>query len=253
MRTLVSSALVAGAAAALVASPLVAACGSAKPVVKSADTTSGSADGGPTDDAATEGGSPSACTGADIDLVNVLVQSACEVQVAPSDAKRRDVSALLDVKVLVSQNEVAPGAHADVTVTFSNKSQAPLTLDFMLDPTPRFTIETYTSTNKRAELPKTSPPHGKGDNAAEPTAPGTAEITITPGGKASARLPWDAVKKRWAPELVKGTPVELGYPTAPAGPLPRGKYLLKVITPLIGVFEGSDHEVSTGKTTIIVK
>ena len=52
---------------------------------------------------------------------------------------------------------------------------------------------------------------------------------------------------------MKGTPPELGYPTAPAGPLPKGVYTLKVITPLTGIFEGMDKEVSTVRTTVTVK
>jgi hypothetical protein len=66
------------------------------------------------------------------------------------------------------------------------------------------------------------------------------------------RLSWDAVKMKWAPEKVRGTAVEKGYPRTPAGPLPKGKYTVKVVTPLIGVFEGVDHEVSALKVDIEV-
>ena len=212
-----------------------------------------SADAGASD-AAPEGAGKAACTGTDLDLTNVLVQSACEVPNLAPDAKRRDVSALLEVKATASPNVIAPGGHADVTVTYTNKSNAPLPLDFLLDPTPRFTIEVYTSTNKRAELPKTKPPHGKNDSApADPSAPGTAEVVLAPGGKASAKVDWNAVKLKWAPELVKGTPPEQGYPTSPAGSLPKGTYLLKVMTPLVGVFEGTDREVSTAKLNVTVQ
>ena len=41
-------------------------------------------------------------------------------------------------------------------------------------------------------------------------------------------LSWDAVKMKWAPDKLKGTPPEKGYPRVPAGPLPKGKYALKV-------------------------
>jgi hypothetical protein len=230
------------------------ACGGSKPAPKSPDDLPTTADGGTGEGGAAEGGAPSVCTGASLDLANVLVQSACEVTNLPADAKQRDVSALLTVTASPSSPGVAPGGHVDVIVTYTNKSQAPLPLAFTLDPTPRFTIEAYTSTNKRAEMPKTHQPQGKNDGPPpDPSAPGTAQVTLSPGGTASVKIGWDAVRLRWAPELLKGTPPEQGYPTAPAGPLPKGKYLLKVITPLTGIFEGSDHEVSTVKTTITVQ
>ena len=229
------------------------ACGSSTPAPKSASDTAGASDGGAAD-GASDGGGSSVCTGSDLDLVNVLVQSACEVPNAPSDAKLQDVSALLAVTVSASPNTVAPGGHADVVVTYTNKSQAPLSLSFLLDPTARFSVEVYTMKNARADLPHNKPPHGKSEGPPpEASAPGTARVTIAPGGKASAKVDWSAVRLKWAPELVKGTPPEQGYPTAPAGPLGRGMYTLKVITPLIGVFEGSEHEVSTAKTTLKVQ
>jgi hypothetical protein len=49
---------------------------------------------------------------------------------------------------------------------------------------------------------------------------------------------------KWAPEKYRGTPPERGYPRAPAGPLPKGKYSVKVVTPLVGVSEGVGHEMS---------
>jgi hypothetical protein len=65
-------------------------------------------------------------------------------------------------------------------------------------------------------------------------------------------LGWDAVKTRWAPEKLKGTPPEKGYPRAPAGALPKGKYSLRVATPLTNVFEGVDHEVSHPRVDVVI-
>jgi hypothetical protein len=241
---------------AAVAALSMSACGGSKTAPKSPDDVPASTtDGGVSPEGGGgEGGAPSVCSGDSLDLTNVLVQSACEVPNPGNDAKQRDVSALLAVTAAPSSPGVAPGGHVDIVVTYTNKSQAPLPLDFTLDPTPRFTVEAYTSTNKRAEMPHTPQPHAKNDGPpSEPTAPGTAQVTVAPGGKATVKIGWDAVKLRWAPELLKGTPPELGFPTAPAGPLPKGKYVLKVITPLTGIFEGSDHEVSTAKTMIVVQ
>ncbi len=50
----------------------------------------------------------------------------------------------------------------------------------------------------------------------------------------------------------KGASPGHGYPREPAGPLPKGQYILRVITPLTGVFEGVDHEVSQPRVQVMV-
>jgi hypothetical protein len=61
------------------------------------------------------------------------------------------------------------------------------------------------------------------------------------------------VKYKWASkERAKGALPGRGYPREPGGPLPKGKYVLKVITPLTDVNEGIDHEMSQPKTPIEV-
>ncbi len=242
----------AGMAFVAIVSGIGLACGGSSPPPKAPDDLASATPDAGAADAAEEGGS-NVCVGADLDLVNVLVQSACEVPNLAPDAKRPEMSTLLDVKVSVNPPQVAAGGHADVVVTYTNKSKDPLPLHFLLDPTPRFSVEVYTATNKRAEMPKSRPPHGKNDPSPEPTAPGTARVTLAPGGKAHARLDFNAVRLKWAPELLKGTPPEMGYPTSPAGPLPKGTYSEKIVTPLVGVFEGSDREVSTVMTKIVVQ
>jgi hypothetical protein len=64
---------------------------------------------------------------------------------------------------------------------------------------------------------------------------------------------WEAVKMTWAPEKVRGTPVEHGFPRKPSGPLAKGKYTVKVQTPLVGVQEGGEHEISAPRVEIEVK
>ena len=116
---------------------------------------------------------------------------------AASDVKRRDVSALLDVKVTVSPNQVPAGGHADVVVTFTNKSADLLPLDFTLDPT---RASRWRSTPRRTSGPKMpaahQPPGRSGDSE---TAPTTARVQLYAGGKASAKIDWNAVKLKWAP------------------------------------------------------
>jgi hypothetical protein len=181
-------------------------------------------------------------------LEGVLLKSACE-SAAPTGAPP-DTSKTLAVTVAVMPPHVAPGAHADVIVTFMNKSAAPMPLYFTIDPMPRFEIEVTNAKGTRVDLPKNQPPPLP--PGAAPREPGTARIVLQANGTARMPLGWDAVRTRWAPERLKGTPPEKGYPRAPAGSLGKGKYTLKVVTPLTNVFEGIDHEVSQPRTDIVV-
>jgi hypothetical protein len=88
---------------------------------------------------------------------------------------------------------------------------------------------------------------------AEATAPDqkTARVTLAVQGTATLTLPWSAVKYKWvSKEKARGALPGHGYPREPAGPLPRGRYVIRVLLPLVGVFEGSDHEVSQPRTNI---
>jgi hypothetical protein len=238
---------------------LLACGGSQKEDAKTPGSGGASPDGGDVDGAvaaadAAPAAKASPCTGTDLDLAAVLIQSACEIPNPSPEAKAKDITALLDVKVTSTSTIVSPGGHIDLLVTFTNKSKAPLALDFQLDPTPRFSVEAYNSVNARAEMPKNNPPNiARPGSASEPLAPSTAEINIVPSGTAFVRLGWDAVRLKWAPEKLKGSLPELGFPTSPAGPLPKGTYMLKVVTPMTGVFEGVGHDVSSPKITVKVQ
>ncbi len=228
-------------------------CGGSKkdakdPADKSGSETTTEADAGASGEAA-EPSKASLCTGGDIDLMAALIQSACETKGKPDD-KPRDMKGLLEVKLNTSANKIEPGGHVDLIVSFVNKSKDPLPLDFVLDPTPRFTVEAYTAKGKRADMPAGNAPARPAGSEGEPATPGLARVTITPNGSAHVKIGWDATKTKWAPEKVKGTPPEMGYPRSPAGPLGKGKYELRVVTPLANVMEGSDHEVSAPKTPL---
>jgi hypothetical protein len=185
-------------------------------------------------------------------LEGVLLKSACE---APSPTGQPpDLSKSLTVRVSIIPNVLAPGAHGDVLVSYTNKSNAVLPLYFTIDPMPRFDIEVYNAKGNRVDLPKSVPPPlPAGMAPREPGEAKTARIMLAPNGTARMPLGWDAVKTRWAPEKLKGTPPEKGYPRAPAGALPKGKYSIKVVTPLTNVFEGIDHEVSQPRVDVVLK
>jgi hypothetical protein len=120
---------------------------------------------------------------------------------------------------------------------------------------PRFQIEVYSAkTAKRMDLPSPNPPKlPSGMAPREPGTPSTARVTLAANGTGTVQLGWDATKMKWAPEKLTGTPPEQGYPRVAAGPLPKGRYNIRVVTPLIGIFEGVDHEISAPRTVIDVK
>lgn len=193
------------------------------------------------------------CVGFDIgNIEDVLTKSACEEPSAkPDSLPTVDMKGKLEVTVAASPTKVAPGGKSDLVVTFANKTKAPLTLHFRIDPVPRFDTETFDAKNKRVDMPAGNPPPPpKGQSAPPPSEVKAAKVTIAANGFARARVPWEAVKMKWAPEKVRGTSPEKGYPRSPAGPLPKGKYTVKVKTPLVGVSEGIDHEVSAPKVEL---
>lgn len=193
------------------------------------------------------------CVGFEIgNLEDVLLKSSCEEPNAkPDTIPPVDLKGKLEVSVAATPAKVAPGGKTDLVVTFANKTKAPLTLHFRIDPMPRLEVEAYDKKGKRVEMPAGNPPPPpKGATQPPPSEAKAAKVTIAASGTARMRVAWEAVKTKWAPEKYKGTPPERGYPRAPAGPLGKGKYTVKVVTPLVGVTEGIDHEVSAPKVEI---
>jgi hypothetical protein len=236
--------------------------GGKKPATTSADSDAGG-DGGD-ETASSEKGDGGAgaekkdeCIGFDIaNVEDLLLKSACEEpNTKPDSLTPVDLKGKLEVIVSASPTKLAPGGKSDLLVTFANKSKDPLILHFRIDPVARFEVEVWDQPTKkgpkRADMPTgAAPPPPKGMSQPGPSEVKSAKITIAPNGSARARIPWEAVKMKWAPEKVRGTPSERGFPRAPAGPLPKGKYTVKVVTPLVGVSEGVDHEMSAPKVEI---
>jgi hypothetical protein len=194
------------------------------------------------------------CIGFDIaNMADLLSKSACEETKKPDSFEPVDLKGKLDVVASSVPTKVAPGAKAELLVTFTNKTKSDLTLHFRIDPLPRFETETYDKKGKRADMPAGDPPPPpKGVSMPEPSEPKSARMTIAANGTARMHVPWEAVKMKWAPDKVRGSIAEKGYPRVPAGSLRNGKYSVKIVTPLVGVFEGVDHEVSAPKVEIEV-
>jgi hypothetical protein len=246
----------------------VAGCGGKAPVAKSAenaseDDSSSKSSDTPEKEATGKGeadakdgakGRPMKCGGFDIpDLIALLADPSCELPDGAPAPKERDLKDSLEVTVS-TEARVAPGAHTSVRVLFRNKSKTDLPLEFVVDPEARFEFELYTPKGARADKPGGQEPLLP-PSVADAPAPDKhiARITIAANGTAGATLGWDAVKTKWASkDKAKGAVPGRGYPREPAGPLPKGKYVLRVVMPLVGVFEGVDHEVSQPRTNLLI-
>jgi hypothetical protein len=197
-------------------------------------------------------GAPEKCEGFDIpDLMVLLGQTSCELPDGTAEPKERDLKDVLDVRVSADAH-VAPGAHTSVRVLFKNKGKTDLPLDFVVDPEARFAFEVYTPKGTRIDKPAGAEP-ALPDVVSNAPVPEKkfARVTIAANGSAGLTLQWDAVKTKWvSKEKAKGAVPGRGYPREPAGPLPKGKYVLRVVTPLVGVFEGADHDVTQPRTNV---
>jgi hypothetical protein len=243
------------AAAALILPVAIIACGGGKKPAKTSHS-DGAEDGG-TDETAQSSesdGGGAECVGFEVDkLDEALMKVACEMKDTSASQSSTDMKDKLEIRVMPFPTKVAPGGTMDIVVSFVNKSKEPLTLYFQINPEPHFTLEAYDAKNKRADMPSGNPPPFPKDMIQpEGSAPKVAKYTIAPNGSGKVKLAWTASRMKWAPDKVKGAILERGYPRSPAGPLPKGKYTLRVITPLVGVFEGVEHEVTAPKIPIEV-
>lgn len=243
------------------------ACGTKKPAVDPdsvADAGEG-ATGGGSDLKATDGGADpitgdkpaesKPCEGFEIpDLAKVLAQAACEVPSSKGDEKSKDLKGQLEIKLVPSSAKVAPGGKIDLTIYIANKGTASIPLSFTVDPEPRFVVEVYDAKGKRVDPAGAEPALPASVTSAPVPEKKTAKVTIVTQGTAQVKLDWEAVKFKWAPaERAKGAVPGRGYPRVAAGPLPKGKYTIRVRMPLVGVFEGIDHEMSEPRVQLEVQ
>ncbi len=247
----------------------VAACGGSKTPAKGADNAEDSDAEAPASDSTdTPDAGPKAepitgdkpadqkpCEGFELDLNQVLAQAAC-VAARPATDKDRDPKGTLDVKIIPSRVRIAKGDTDDLTIIFTNKGKDSFPLWFNVDPDPRIEIEVYNKkSNKRVDAPAGNEPALPESVANAPAAEKqTARATLVTNGTAQIKVNWPAMKYKWASkDRAKGAIPGHGYPKEAVGPLPKGKYIVKVILPMFGVFEGLNHEVTTQQTEIEIQ
>jgi hypothetical protein len=179
-----------------------------------------------------------ACAGDDFEALDEALKQ-CDTKMPRATDVPTGMRDKLEMRVTTATPSIAGGGRVDLTITFKNKSSEPLPLYFTGDPRPLFDVEAVDLKGHRVDLPAGKPPKAP----AVPTHDVKASrITLAPGGTARVKITWDAVKTRWAPEKVKSWDGR-GYPRAPNGPLASGMYTLRIVVPLIGVFEKGDVEI----------
>lgn len=150
------------------------------------------------------------------EVANFFTKSDCD---ADPDAAA-DMGGRLKVKVVASTPLIAPGGRVDLKVTITNETSEKVPVFFKLDPKPHFEVEATDARGKRVDTPAGKAPKTtkKDEGPAR-----TGRITLMPGGTIKAAVTWDALKHKYVKDGVVS-----------AGPLPLGKYTLKVVTPLVG-------------------
>ncbi len=172
-----------------------------------------------------------ACSGGEIDPLDDALKQ-CEVPMPKNADIPSGMKDKLEVRITPSTSQIAPGGRVDVTLVLRNKSNDPVPLFFSGDPIPRFEVEAFDAKGKRVDVPAgKQPPWPKG------TAPPTREVKaskviLDKGGVARVKVPWDAVKMKWAPTIAK-TWEGRGFPRVPGGPLPKGTYNLRLVVPIL--------------------
>lgn len=179
-----------------------------------------------------------ACTGGEFEALDDALRQ-CDASMPRAGDVPSAMRDKLEVRVTASTPSITPGGRVDLTVTLKNKSNEPLPLYFSGDPAPRFEVEAVDGKGRRVDLPAGKPPKSPALPARDVKA---SRITLTPGGTARVKIAWDAVKTKWAPDKIKVWDGR-GYPRAPAGSLAAGKYTLRVVLPLIGVFEKGELDL----------
>ncbi len=178
-----------------------------------------------------------ACASADFEVLEEALKQ-CDAAMPRSTDLPSGIREKLELRVTSTTPSIVAGGRVDLTITLKNKSNEPLPLYFTGDPTPRFDVEAVDAKGRRVDLPAGKPPKTPPLAVRDAKA---SRITLAPGGVARVKIAWDAVKTKWAPEKMS-TWTGRGYPRAPNGPLGAGKYTLRIVVPLVGVFEKGQIE-----------
>jgi len=201
------------------------------------ERTASEPDAGPTtspNSGSTVSAKEAACTVAEVEQLADVLRN-CDVPLPKGADVPSGLAEKLELSVATSTPSTTPGGRVDVTLKLTNRTSDSITLYFTGEPKPRFEVEAYDAKGaRRVELPKDKPP-----KTAFPPGRATkaTRVILTGGGSARIRVPWDAVKTRWAPEKAKTWDLR-GPARATFANLPYGKYQLRVAIPLMTAEKG---------------
>jgi len=168
------------------------------------------------------------CGGTDVDLAAVLANKQCR---PARDAAATPASAATDVKVtLVSSDaKIAPGGHVDLTLEITNTGTSSIPLYFSGD-------LTLAAEVKDAKGARISPPAGNAPKNADPKCAQKdcrlpeSHLVLAAGGKAHAKIGFDAAKAAW-PAVGPTTCCTVHVDPVAKGPLAAGTYTVKIPLP----------------------
>lgn len=190
----------------------------------------------------------SACSGGDFDALDDVLRR-CEAPMPQSSDLPSGIADKLQIRVRANAPSVARSGRLELTVTLQNVSNEPLTLYFSGAPSPRFDVEAIDAKGRRVDVPKGKPPPWPKGAEAKNAPVRAARVTLSPGASGTISLPWRAVTYRWAPELADSWEGR-GYPRAPSTPLAKGRYTLRFVVPLLGVFEKGELDIPILAVTV---
>lgn len=171
----------------------------------------------------------SMCGGADVDLAVVLANRRCRTR--PDAPPSPDGWAqMLKLKLTAAPDKVAPAGHVDLTLEIANTGSVAVPLYFAGD-------LTLAATVTDAKGVRVTPPPGNAPKSPEPRCLSeqscrnpTSHAVIAAGGKAHAKVTWDAVKAVW-PKTGPSACCTIHVEPVGAGPLSSGSYKVKVPLP----------------------
>jgi hypothetical protein len=177
-----------------------------------------------------------ACARTAVDLPSALAPCT-----APGALELRDASLDLAVQVSPSSVRLKRGGAIDFTFTMTNRSKAPLHLVLREPQEPIVSVsQVLESGDRPIEIPPAPPPMvnpacAKVDCARpvpSASASHSAEVTLAPGGVATAHGSWRARRQTWPKtEPLPCCQLDLRRPID-AGPLPAGSYRVAFVPPV---------------------
>ncbi len=185
-----------------------------------------------------DNGQPKGCNVNDVEeITEWLKNDKCKIP-ASEVVRTAGLAEKLEWKLTASTNEIVAGGRVDLVLSVKNKSSENLTLIFNVDG-PSFAMQTFDAKGKRVGNPAGKPKAPTGV-ALEEDAARTIRLNVSSGATLKTKLFWDAVKLKWAPDKIEGSFTTTGtFPTAPAGNMAPGKYVVRLATSLTGVSEES--------------